>query len=1122
MSRSNFFDLFKDFGFMDGKLQRIFGDVFKTQHEKYQDYVRDITFIELLFYSFQVIFDKSQFSYKSTISMMIGHDDIVFRDLNYDLAMLKRVRSLMKDTYSRKQIMQIVETVYSEIPSEWRLYDIKDSELIVLKVPKYEPDRVLTYQQVINDKEAIRHLENKRKFISDKYENKEVYVPLKTEGFKVKKKVSQLFEKEWLEKEHTFPLTELINKRKMNKKDASDLNNFLPNRQLYEEMGISYLDRYHALKAYKIQNRKLADKPTDFYFTGEINHVIATTGAGKGTLTHGLIYRQCKQGKKKIMYFTENTKQTMKEKERFEQWGLKVGVIVGKSNLANYQTGFIKNKAPLVNHPFEVFQKHSDSVETLSPDCLLRKVLKLDEDTSNPCQNLCIEGRKKRVVCPAYEICGYHHRFKALMEADIWIGTPESFLRTKAPYAWDKYERNFLELGVLWSDLIIIDEVDQIQMRLDQAFLGDLNISTDKPDDRVINEVFSEYLFNLIPRVVKSSTNDVFVHNYIEKATNLRQLFNYMYGQIFTNQQIVNYIYNKLFTPYSLLKSWHNKHISKDEKSFECLLRKMQAKSKVDKMDTSILWTTAKRLQNICGSIISEKKLSDEKSVIIDDCFRSLGLLSNLQSEEKETKYLYQDFELILFLFLSEQLLRHLRSRYENFMKRAKFSVDKRMSINNFYFKKDDSSLFTPDALTDSFMAYRLKKADDKKKHYSLVAHEYRGVGRKLLSDLPRLFEGVEDFAYPALLILSATSDFLDSSYYGVKVPPNWLLENTNQEDQKIKITLCPIADISGAQDQKKAIQGATLKLINSGFFDEQIKSLKQMHQEEKQLLKRKLLLSETEEEQARMAEEFERISAEVSPCLGLVVNSYQKAEWIADTFKQHGFKFKFKVLYSEKPYYDGKTIQRQDYHVSTLEVEQLHKEEPEVFVFVRPALARGYNILAGENTSRSLLRTIVYYERPHPIPGDFKDVIMTIHSNLDQYKNELAKANKYFYEAQKDLHRKAFKDLHELFSSDESFANMDSDQQKIASTNELVTTIQLSGRGQRGGTSLHLFFLDNKMIPATVAQNSEVLIEDDEGSMIVHWKKSLTEMADELTVRVNKAWVEALLNIEIKYIYEG
>ncbi|SDX93042.1 hypothetical protein [Thermoactinomyces sp. DSM 45892] len=1117
MSRSNFSDTLKN----NGDLRNIFGDDFKKQNKRFHSYVEDIIFLEFMFFSFRKIFGDSPFEYKSIFSMLFGHDEIVFKDITFDSVLLKRVRMLTKGLYPRKAIKILVEKIYFEIPSEWRLYGKDEHDLIVQLVPKYESSRAHIYNEILSNIHLVAHKEkSKKRFVVQKDEDKSVHVPLEN-GEKSKYiKAKKLFDKRFLEQEHDFPLTQLIYERKRDKKGFEDLNNFNPDRNLYKQMGKEYLDRYEDLQVYKINNRIIEDTHTDFFFKKEVSHVIAPTGAGKGTLTHGLLYGQCKYGKKKILYITADTKQSMQEKEKFEQWGLKVGVIVGDGNIDRYQNDYILNKASMMNHPFEVFHKHFDSVETLSSQCPIKPTLGIDKDTKNPCQNLYLDRRKSRYVCPAYTVCGPHHRFKQLTDADVWIGTPEAFLFSRAPYPWDRYERNYLELGLLWSDLIIMDEVDQIQQRMDQAFLNDLNISADRPETREIDKIFSEYLFNLIPKVVKSSTVDVFVVNYIEKTTTLQQILNYLFGQLFTKQVVIKYVYNKLFTPHSLLQDWYKKHISKDskEKRFQSVYEKFQMQSAVELMNHSDLWKIAKKLQNVSGNIISEVNLIKEKRKIMNECFKKLDLNPKLDVDETDLERLYVDFELIIFLFLMEHLFKFLRSNYSSFLQRAQFSTKDKNFANNFHFNNLDISKFVPDALTDSFMAYRLKKTGESKKSYSLVAHEYKGVGRSLIRNLPRLLEGVEDCPFPALLILSATSDFGDSSYYGTKISPDWLLENKKQEDLELKITLCPVAEISGAKDPKKAIQESTSKLIRSGFFDEQLKNLKQMHQNEIQALKRKLY-EDPEAEDVSLA--FERISGEVSPCIGLVVNSYQKAEWVAEVFRQQKFKCKYKVLYTSDARYDGKTIPKEDYHVSKIEVEQLFNEEPEVFIFVRTSLARGFNILAGDNTSRSLLRTIVFYERPHPIPGDFNDVVMSIHSSLSTYEKEIVQSNQRFYDAQRKIQRKAYGELHKLFSSDDSFSNMDEARQNVISTNELVTAIQVSGRGQRGGTSSYLYFLDKKMIPLTSARNSEVLLEDDEGSMVLHWRKALIDNADELTARVNKAWRKALINLDIQYIYE-
>lgn len=1184
MARNNFLSLWKNEDYAVD-LEKIFGEEFQYEEENKTDYYRDFVYLEFLFYSHTKVFNTKRFSPKNPIAIFSGHDELIYYGVSYDWKLLNKTVFLTKGIYHKKEIEKIAD-LYFSTSEHFRLFKI-DGEHVVFNAPKICSWRTETYDSILFDPKTSDSIPKDYPFVTQDHKKERVTIFKKYKSAEERKReklnyknlpeVFKIFETTELERKHEFLLEQLIERRLKKKRGVSDLNSFLPNETTYEKMGGSFSKRFQDLEVYQISERVPSSKPSSFYFHN-INHVLAATGAGKSTLSYGLCYSLVHTGKKKIMIWTNNTQQTMQEKQKLEDLGLKVGVIIGNSKSKEHLSVFIKNTVPNLKNPnaFELLDRktskttslhnYRDDLNTLHNQCLIREYFDLKQDDPNPCKRLAIPGERTPFACPLYSLCPAHYKYQKLLDADIWIGTPEAFAKSSSPYQWDSKERSFLELGVLWGDVIIIDEVDNIQKRLDQLFIDKLGIVADDKEKVDSSIYFAEYLFEIVPKVVKSKTKDSFVGHYLNKVNELQSVFYHIYGQILSEYHMIKYLRKKPFTSYGLLKQWFKMFCKTDNSFIE---------------DESNFLQFYKPLIEVCNQEGSEfrnepvlqmeflylhQKLKEvslgamdkEYSILQRDLYINTFLeqfstkvgfelkemgevkttLKDETPEEKERKR-NRRFEFLLFLLRGESLIYYLRTRYDNFINRAELKDSSSFS-KDFIYKTNEHQIYTPSPLTDTFSVYRLvENKGQKEPWYSFENNEYKGIGRNLMSRLNRIFEGIEDTENPALLFLSATSDIPHSSHFGVGVEPNWLLENKTQKEQEIKITVCAVSNgeggyyqLSGEEKPAETFQNITLSLLRSGYFDSLYKEHKQLLDKEQEEVFKALISESDPLEKAELLKAYTSISNESVPAIGIVVKSYQKVEWIAKTLIKHGMKQdEIKVLYTNEPRYDGKRIDRLPYHITINEIEDSYKYRPKFIILVREAIQRAYNVLAGKDSKRSLIRTMCFYERPHPVPGQFEDAVMFINAKQPLYLKKMIQKNLTHYEAEKFLNQKAHGDLHDFFVSAKGYSSMDEDEQRVVAANELVPTLQTSGRGMRGGTSLHVITFDFKMAPKTFATNSLTFIDmpknlDEldgeklyEDSMMARWKEILVDSNDALVYRVHKPWIKALQNINVKYI---
>ncbi|MFM9613230.1 pPIWI_RE_Z domain-containing protein [Streptomyces niveiscabiei] len=97
--------------------------------------------------------------------------------------------------------------------------------------------------------------------------------------------------------------------------------------------------------------------------------------------------------------------------------------------------------------PYEPGRRRSGTVSTGSPD---------------------IKGTPHG--CPAWYVCPRHRAARELVDAVIWVANPASLVQSAVPRHLGDERLRHLELTCLRSDIIIVDEADSVQMRLDEIF----------------------------------------------------------------------------------------------------------------------------------------------------------------------------------------------------------------------------------------------------------------------------------------------------------------------------------------------------------------------------------------------------------------------------------------------------------------------------------------------------------------------------------------------------------------------------------------------------------------------------------------------------------------------------
>jgi hypothetical protein len=105
----------------------------------------------------------------------------------------------------------------------------------------------------------------------------------------------------------------------------------------------------------------------------------------------------------------------------------------------------------------------------------------VDDDTDGEAQ--------KRLGCPLWSCCQRHRGAHDLVSARIWVATEASLIYSQVPIEINPERLRYLELVYRHSDLVIVDECDQVQVQLDAIF---------SPGQTLVGRVPDSWLDNVL------------------------------------------------------------------------------------------------------------------------------------------------------------------------------------------------------------------------------------------------------------------------------------------------------------------------------------------------------------------------------------------------------------------------------------------------------------------------------------------------------------------------------------------------------------------------------------------------------------------------------------------------
>lgn len=164
--------------------------------------------------------------------------------------------------------------------------------------------------------------------------------------------------------------------------------------------------------------------------------------------------------------------------------------------------------------------------------------------------DLSLSTGKQFQGCPLWSFCPRHDTERELRDATVWVTTPESLTVTSLPRHLNVERLRYLELACRRSDLIIVDEADQVQIRLDRVFAPTATLykpGTDSWLDELLRHNVAE-----LAREGRIQLSDALVKQWTAALDMVSTSANRIYAMLVEDEQLRAWVGTDFFSAWTL------------------------------------------------------------------------------------------------------------------------------------------------------------------------------------------------------------------------------------------------------------------------------------------------------------------------------------------------------------------------------------------------------------------------------------------------------------------------------------------------------------------------------------------------------------------------------------------
>ena len=811
-------------------------------------------------------------------------------------------------------------------------------------------------------------------------------------------------------------------------------------------------------------------------------HLIGMVSSGKSTLMDVLAVYGAKNNFH-VTLVIGDVIGALNRAKLFTQLGISVAPILGASNRERHTNRL--HRAWNAENPLEPLNQEHPGFRWLSTACplseLRRDVANPFQISKYPCQNLYSTADEDEVqpnanttyVCPIYSACPFHQAQRDLVEAKIWIATPASLVYTRVAKQINSEQIRFAELVFRHSDLIIVDEADQVQVQLDSLF---------SPSQTLMSRGREAWLSRIQQQVVQQLNQ--------EGRGQLADLNVDGWCKVHDiAQTVTSRIYALILSQKPALREWSEKgDYFTDWLILEQVAIALSGASKETRdSDPGYL-----RLRQLCDLYLNDP-LGDNSTHPLSELTRQLITTANEDlvrqhlnewiNQNKESSVTLTDQELKNVLVRLEfALLVAVLSNRLNSLLRDWKNVETPLKLEGessllFHTPPSDYEAIIPAAPMGNVLAFQYVKSTENGSG-DLRFFKCLGVGRWLLLHLHELFAS-DGIVGPHVLLLSGTSWAGKAPGYHVQIPVAGVLHSPEAELQAIQDSYFefmalydkenrPIT-VSGAKGHGRAI--ALKEMLNQLSQPSGLGGPSRLEVERNQLPegRQRVLLLVGSYEQAKLAQEHLETL---------------RSDWRGQILR----------LVPDDDEFDSQWRNNESSLQRNL-VDKFARTGSWILIAPLMAIERGHNILNEED--KAAIGAAYFLVRPHPRPDDISYAIHSInrwaiehYANLEWLTNNCENGLLTLDRVGNTFRDAAYKRWRYLLRLPMIYSTLPHNEREAVTWNQLVSIWQVIGRLIRGGSPARVFFCDAAFARRTAFQDEQS--EEPQTSLLVSIKEVL------------------------------
>ena len=784
-------------------------------------------------------------------------------------------------------------------------------------------------------------------------------------------------------------------------------------------------------------------------------HLVGMVGSGKSTLMDVLAVWAARSGLRTMLVVGDNVDATTRV-ETFRALGLNSVPLMGLG-------GRQRRREQLERVANQSGRGWKDPrLKWASPVCPLLGFGASDVTDippgSEPCESLHQERdqNSNQRTCPLMPACPVHSSRSTMMDADIWVGTPQSLVLTRAPEHVIEENVRLLEVVYRECDLVIVDEADRVQTQLDEMFAPSVTLVGTQGNGlmEVLDRSAVVPLGGSLGRTMASS--DVFEWKAAQSMS--FQAVSLLLLLCSSNKNLKDWITQRsYFTAFGLADQLHWE--LSGEMGHGEIMPELMNKFLHDPDTDSCLG-------NLAAAVLPSRS-EDVKQARVNDALRWLRDTYPLEEVNKQDEDLLSlKIQSIAAAAVLDNRLKRVYDHWE--VGDGAYSLGDGANIPFHHSPRDYQGL-VPVPPMGVLFGFRYRSDYDGNPQIDMF--RCAGVGRWLLIHLHDMFKDVDGAYGPQVLLLSGSSWAPGSSGYHVRAPVDNVLKP-------------PSADLSAITKSTAFFNYA----LDPRSFQPIGVSGSGGERRERNLLDVLAFLTDRQSGPSELERELDLLEQQEGSgdCILMVTGSYEET--------QQAFRFLNGRLNSGIRYLvpdSSPDDERSSWTRGQLRrglVNRFADGNERVLIAPLMAIERGHNIVEEDGSAR--IGSVYFLVRPMPVPHEFGLAVRDMnHWAVSRWAERVAgvkpdSVGRRWNEYRAD----AYRAWHAILRDPGRYRSATPERRRNIAWTQLVALWQTAGRGVRGGSSVRVHFCDAAFAPNSARGERD----NEETSLLVAMRKEL------------------------------